>query len=1806
MTTYQDTRAELAARRAAHAQLAAQQAARREQLKEIKRRLAAIRRSRDVDDPVWATQHAALEQQATVLQTEIDANRVQLAHLRSVASSLQQTLAAYWDPAAEIQQLDDDHPILLFPLRLETRFKEVIVNNVTKKQLWVRVYPDECQIDAFEELLSAAEVASGRAFWSEMWQAGGFEAQERGAWRALVASHGSGRAEWIVKTYAPTNLAAKPVKANPEDVVLVVFPAVTLPATHEAAACTFWETFWKADGDAAMQAQALAALAGAVQDPTVVDTILKSFAPENLAQEPPGELPRASVHVKCAKLLLAPPAAARETSWSQAPKAWALPDRFVLMAYNNDVEVKRVVGNVVADGLAVGPDRSLPSAEQLHAQQDELVLNEDLRWTVDFERAVDVGMGFKVDLDTSLGEDVNGFERLVVLGVRFSADHAQGKTLLETLFAHHHHSKRGLSLVPQGSPTNNTEGDGAAYSWADDADASFDVVLKGKEAFVETADPFARSDGEWLARYLGVATAGLKSVPHANGRDQAEARAMNTALWTATLGYFMEEMMPPVFSDGLIDATRRFFLRHVSGRGPLPAVRVGRQPYGILPAMAFSQYQPSGDGPAPLTQSYLVKLHGVLAKMDVHWDTLAQAAAHVGAPGDAHKTLLDILGLHPGSVEYHQRYAQSLDMALERLKWQCGGGNWSALNDAGDLHKAFLSNPFGFNDPNARPPIVDKYFFEGSVLLQGPVVDDVPLSETAPIRVYTPDGHNYIEWLAESKFDAIRLNDLGQGAAPSALLYLMLRHALMLGYWEAAIRLLHQHSLVDPAIARREPAFLHLQPIVSATEALQNKLIQLYRVEKKVTGDDSPLVEFIERAYPEGAWGADLAAMLRALDVLKDTPTSRLERLLAEHVDCASYRLDAWKTGLAALRREQMLGQGQTGIYLGAYGWLEGVKPRAQQLAPATLTPDQSAIFAKPGQAPLVEDSGNGGYIHAPSINHAATAAILKNAYMVNASDASPEAQQRMAVNLSSERVRRALALLEGVRNGQSLAALLGYRFERGLHDRHGLAEVDQFIGSLRQQFPLVADKLNSTKSDGQQEIESLEARNVVDGLRLAEHVRASGKLYPNPSSPAETAINAEVDALLDLHDAVSDLLMAESVYQVVQGNFERSAANTAAFSKGKYPPEPEVVRTPRSGTTLTHRVVLHLDPAAAPPASPTPRAAAEAPLNAWLAARLPDPAVIACQVTYTGLSLLETHTIITLNDLGLSAIDLLHLDPDAEQAMTELDDRIEQFLRYHGAHPAYPIRIHYAQPVVDNATFFELAPLIASLRSLALKSRFLGPTDVGLPTETVAAGVTYEFAELAARINAAAAVLEARRTTLLALVADPADLDDYVHAVTDALLGAALHGVPNTGTGDIHSSVRAIFQAVIAKVGELVTRWDEKAFEYAAKLATFSPLATEEEQFAVLLAAEGTIASTTTVDLPAQPLDFKTAVEAKKALFDARLAAWKDLQTAGPTELVDYVAAVEAQALLAAQHDAAPLDIEDQKAAMIALRADLVARVEGLAEELATRIASATAGLAEAAAIDHAEGRVRRMLAAAGPVLGDEIKLLPRFTLSPVRGAELENSLAGAPALLDYLSTTRNRRFPVDDWLYGAARVRDKLLHWENAVTLAEAFTGDPVELTALQLPYRTDDHWLGLEIPHGYAPTGDRLLYTAHFAGPFHKAAPQCGLLIDEWTEVIPAKDQVTGVTFHFDRPRAAPPQAMLLVVPPVLTGTWHWEHVVGALHETLAAAKRRAVEPDKVGNLGYGQFLPATMMATTLYQVTIATNIAFNNNIYDQFGG
>ena len=165
----------------------------------------------------------------------------------------------------------------------------------------------------------------------------------------------------------------------------------------------------------------------------------------------------------------------------------------------------------------------------------------------------------------------------------------------------------------------------------------------------------------------------------------------------------------------------------------------------------------------------------------------------------------------------------------------------------------------------------------------------------------------------------------------------------------------------------------------------------------------------------------DLGSMRASLAYLADRKVGELDWAFRTTLDAYAYRLDAWCTSLANRRLEQLRLQRATGVHLGGYGWVENLKLETR--------PDSL------------------GYVHAPSLAQAATAAILRSGHLAN--------RERLAgafnINLTSERTKRALGLLEGVAMGQAPAALLGYRFERGLRD----ALLGKYILPLRKAYPL-------------------------------------------------------------------------------------------------------------------------------------------------------------------------------------------------------------------------------------------------------------------------------------------------------------------------------------------------------------------------------------------------------------------------------------------------------------------------------------------------------------------------------------------------------------------------------------------------------------------------------------------------------------------------------------------------------------------------------------------------------------------------------
>jgi hypothetical protein len=1661
-------------------------------------------------------------------------------------------------PRRGLARLDDAIPFLLFPVRLETIFVPISsVEGTVRTELWVRVYPDDIAIHTHEKDLTNSEVVAGELYWTELLSAEHLIAEKdhrrRAAWRHIVEIFGGQRASWVARQMKPTDWDSLAAAGSTQTLIEFLLLADANFFTNLRALPMSSTTRTALDqAIAANDGDAFSCLAEKKKwfdrINTAVRTQITGFPAHDLT---------------------------KTDGWTRAPRTYVMPDRFVLLLYPTETAAPREIpGAPIPDTLYLGPE-PLDANAGFKTVDDVLTFGGAFDWMANFDEAVEQGMGFKVLLTEQ--EARNGFARVLVLGVQLSADANGGAALVEELVDNHQYSPKGFSIVAQGTPTNNTERNGTGYSDNDPYNDLAFFTYVGPPAF-DPVDPDPRksqTDGRLLADALGIRYAPLQTVQGANQTDIIEARAMNTALFPSTLGYWLHVWMAPVVTPEAARQTRTFFTQFVSGRGPLPAIRVGNQPYGILLTSDFSRWKyPDSTVPIGLLPTfsdeirYLNKLRQLLAELQKIWTGIAATLPWIGKPGaDGAQTLMNILGLHPASVEFFQRIGYS-DEYLRNLDSFKDGGRY-----ANELASLMFSMP-----PTARLYLRNLGFEETiptvgamrslHVLWQHYVtsldapnlVENKPPSETSLLAV------NYIDWFA--KAEGVNPISSGNPDAPpqSALLYLMLRNALLLQMHHGAYEWLVERTVFEPALEQAlRPTTL---PGVRASQVALSKFeLMETRVQAAEPSHPSPATMVADWIWagpdPAEIEAAFLREQKAALPILAATPTARLERCFVEHLDCCNYRLDAWQTGLFNQRLQSQRrsggreGERRMGIYLGAFGWVEDLKPVQKTfINPETLPPllrpaDSNPVIeedAVPGPVSSSGGSRQGGFVHAPSLNHAAAAALLRNAYL---SHATPETAEMFSVNLSSERVRRAEFLLEGMRNGQPIDALLGYQFERGLHDRTSesaargdvpVLELNQFIQPYRKAFPFEAREIAQAGTGGP--AETVPAYSVINGLRLAQATLSSANGFglsavlsaaelPNANQGA--AILAERDALLDSIDAVNDLLMAENAYQLVRGNFDRVAAVSLAQKDAHLPPELEVINTPRgSEFTFTNRVTLHFDDLSPTDASSnpwpgrpmTPRAVAEAGMNHWLGSVLsPFPEKVLCAVYWVEPESETRHDEhpVTLADLDLQPVDFVWLvqigSGDAGGA-TELETRIaSEYRRSHGIGDDKTVRIDFNPTVsAGETTFGRVFPLARRLRALLAESRALHAEDF-LP----AAGGKESAIPVDKDNPKGYQVSELQVRVALAL--------NRLTALADSIDGAS---APTVGLVFLHDPS---------------TPADDEVFSGSLG-AAFTKLESEKLHFT-------DSAQVTVTFLHA---DAETLRDNLRAIADFGIG------DAYPAETDLTTDAAKASLLDRAHRVARRLRRNDPKDGVLDRAADLISK----------------------ATPDKPKEEQATYLLQTGKILfGDNFNFLPKFichneidiaTADGARSQLLQHAVNATPGITGVEV--------VEEWLEGLARVRPRLHQWEVVRTLADALNDIRLELRPVQVPYRTNDSWLAVAFPEKDAdgePFGisrDTLSIAAHGASAFQAGVLQSGVLLDDWTEEIPTAQEITGIAFRFNQPNASPPQTLLLAVTPEETGAWNWDALVGTLNDTLARAKRRAVEPEQLEKQGlvWNAFAPA----------------------------
>lgn len=1136
---------------------------------------------------------------------------------------------------------------------------------------------------------------------------------------------------------------------------------------------SYWDIVWRAgkapDTDDARKApwRGLASLYGAER----AAWIAKQMTPNNLPLQPTAPTADGVPPVPPPDY---PSPPTRASSWTRAAQAAALPDAWtvVLVSGGNTTSFKSgPVDANLAVGLTPG-GAPLPPGSQVDSR---------MKWLVDFDTALAAGMAVRIPLTAE--QRKIGFDRIFVYGLR--ANDAAGITTFADLLDAHHYTD-GVSLVPQGAPTNNTQDANSEFSRKDiDYEISF-FVERGDSLSQDTA-----KDGAVFAKTIGIDAARVAHIRYADSSGVRNARDMMVGLWPATIGYFLSQMMAGVFSADQIELARQYVSDYVVPRGSIPAFRVGNTPYGVLPVTSLKRYKPDQRVTGGAIEPGLVDFIG---RLWPSWLASSAGAPHMQNVGDPDKELVGLLGMDASSMTFRGRqifgdeflwnYLTLLSIPpAVRNKW------WTDHLVQGRQ----TLDTFGYNTWDPR--VIHLAMAETSFPVSFPTVQSGPLSEANTLNADADLGAgvkgNYIQWLKQASITDLQAENY-PGPKPTSLLYKILRQSVILDYVRmATVAELNAGRLQLSQLREAEIIGVQPQPASSSPAAPASlPPVSPWEILARPSGPNPAIswADYLVNLDPQpNSPYARLAELRASLDRLALLSTAELDRLLTETLDACSHRLDVWATGVANAILNRVRSLEINGTHLGCFGWIEEVRPSAKRpsVQGSELERIQSVdrlrsrkLNANMGlAAPQQPAVDNGGFIYAPSQVQASVGAVLRNGYMTHKGTSS---ESLLSVDLSSERVRKALSLLDGVRQGQSLNALLGYIFEAGLHD----LQLDAYAQPFRDRFPIVGSKLTPSSDPSA----SVAASNVVDGLALRtawdNSTLAQGTVWggglPGPGLDQDKVVNL-LKIIDDYADALGDLSISEAVFQIIRGNFGRAGGLLDAISKGIRPPQPDVVNTPRGGLDLTHRVALLfagnpvIDLAWSSVAN-HPRAAAEPWLNAWVSRMLPDPSLVLCEVRYKvgGTDHIKQ---VRLSDLSLGPLDCGALsDASDTPQKSELEYRI---LYAAGLPPnAGSIEIDYApgSPPTGTIYFPDFFYLSKSLRSLTGSARALAPQDLTLPEKKAEdQGGAVDLAELRTRAGAAVASLAADVAALQTAIAG---LPGGTVAVRSALVRCSYYGV--------------------------------------------------------------------------------------------------------------------------------------------------------------------------------------------------------------------------------------------------------------------------------------------------------------------------------------------------------------------------------------------------------------------------------------------
>ncbi len=1723
---------------------------------------------------------------------------------------------------ATLEELTTEIIVLRYPIYEKNKKLRALIDNCEIKiitqleevdELWVRFFPDDIAVNSHETLLTQKEVEAGKKYWEQIWQSRRDKELELGAWRAISASYGKARAAWIVKNLLPINITSRPVHVSnslyisfqktidlfkefdniriyDRDIIIAnkekdkgsrdskIPTSISLSDMEKESiiyklklleeSLHLIENMLDFDFELEFIYNKYLSYTEEIENRinqlfaqiTIIESVTKeSFTNRDIFYKVFLSILH-SIKEKIRylkiidkinyniKIVFPIIDKTKDSSWEDAPISRVMPDKFVVMTtkMKNGKEIisNIVVGNDIPNPLIMGFD---PNSEETSEPENDfdLGLDSNLKWLSNFENSVNDGMGVIIPLEKN---DDNNFKKVIVLGVKSSLSSTEAKLEIENLFQNHLYLSKGMSFLPIGTPTNNTEDKPTKFKTVDyellvsymlQAELHDDTVFKGEH-----------TDGKKLSKALGLDSDIFNHIEGNNNYEIDNALSMNKIMFSGTLKLQMAEFFDKLFTKDTIDNTKEFVTNYVLSRGFLPSLRIGSQPYGILPTTAFSLFKTLFDNKEATKHlsseeikqiKYYERLKELLFFIRNLFEEqgnnkiLHSDSENISSKG-TDNYFLQMLGLHATSIEYFSRYGfNSIPMGVENLdrtETEFGPtqfyNDFKSFIDTGSYDDEITDNQERVN----KSQIFKINFLEDFQKLYGPVIDfdKDNLSETETLKPNITK--TYIDWLLNEELETIVNENNFEDMPSKSLLFLMLRQALLHENLYTALDILKYEGIIDNNISNKVHNTEQL--IEEETPDLDKlkfskwdylftplpKIIKLGFVADKFqnTGKET-FYEFmstngytmaqylfdshVHSNYPNKKEHADfikkLANYRYTIKNLKNLPTEKLFFLLTEHLDICSYRLDAWLLGLVNHRLTKQREEKSAGINIGAFGWIENLE-RKETLKTASSKNIPDELKSDDNSIPYI-DPTNLGFIHAPSFTHAITSAILRNGY--NEYTDNDKISSKMAVNLSSERVRRALNVVDGVNNGQRLGELLGYQFEKNLIEKYSFPEIMTNIINLREKFVFEYNNIDDNMEIPENHIingldfinfvfnyiEEQTGDNLLDKITDDYPYELVKELLPTKNSLKKAFIK-EIFRLADTLDAIGDLCMSESIYQVTQGNYIRAASILTKMSEGKNPEEFQILATPRTGTVVSQKALLNFKPITLEDASSetntnnwktefTSRAIAEPTLNNWLGEVLPALNLIKVQYSIGNSSEINTFD---FDLLGIQVIDLYYLVND-ENGSELINFMIEDYLRNNNNEITDDLEIKLefkATGIIEEnefLTLYEVIPLIENIKEMISKTRTLSRKNLLLPNQNTD-NEGYDFEDLIQRCSH----ITENITNILNVFCTIDEIDNKIVIVynfddsTDEplitlLKSLSLFGVPQTFPKYGDFNIDKLRNKAHISLNSFINKYKQ----YLKYLEQDSDTLEDRERF--------------------------------------------DL----------YASAIKA-------------------------------------------------------------------------VFGEEFIFIPHFHFKTISS---EDDIFKAVQQRKNLLSSNNF-FAIDTWHQTISKVREKMSSVEAVSILSDVLTTDFLQTEPVQLPFNPKDKWVGTEFEPINSKIEDKLSLVFLNFNKFISSTDLeieyfannnfAGLVIDEWTEIIPDKEVTTGVSFHYDQPEARPPQSILLAVTPEQTGKWNFDHLIQTVVDTMEIAKLRAIEPEHIENK-FAQLLPGTL-SETQRENSVSFNYLANN--------